>query len=467
MRFVRHSILLVTAAAALVALPADAAAQAEYRNARRLGGSTSFYKPPLTNAASLKKMMARKGIVADLGNVLGQAGASEVTDRVIATLQSPTEVVRGGNCAEASPVDGTLVECDFAPGATLEWMAFRPKVKGKPTPSLLRNLRWAGKAPFKAFVFRVTTDDKIYTFVLPKPCANLSLASAQDIPKPPVQLTLDRRCVDYALQGRITATGDLSKVGKVRALLNGSPAGELTAPSWSLNVTAPGTYTFEATDKAGKPYPVGTKSLVVEACPARPEPPKPPPAPTCNLTLTAEPAKGGTDIVIAAAGSDPGATLAVEVYDPAGKLVGQKLSGPSNRVTVKKDGTYTVRGTVSGAGGSGTCEATIAIAKPPGPTVFFDGAIGKERRVRPVGDDDTVAGFGAGVRPVLGVAGPEDRRRQALPERLGARGHGWCRHPAVGRREGDGATHRGRGQQVPRERRLRRNGDLVLGPHSR
>jgi hypothetical protein len=308
-------------------------------------------------------------------------------------------------------VDGTIVECDFMPGSTLQWMAFRPRVKGKPTPSLLRNLRWAGRAPFKAFLFRVTTDDKIYTFVVPKPCANISLVSAQDIAKPPVQLSLDRRCIDYTLQGRISATGDLTKVGRVRVLLNGSPAGELTAPSWSLNVTAPGTYTFEATDKAGKPYPAATNSLVVEACPPRPAPPPPPPPPTCNLSLTAERSKGGNDIVIAATGSDPAGTFAIEVFDAAGKPVGQKLSGASNRVTVpRKDGTYTVRGTVSGVGGTGTCEASInprqalAGVGPQGPVVFFDGAVGKERRVRPV--DDPVAGsaveFGQ-CTPLLGL----------------------------------------------------------------
>src|SRR5215203_1637971 len=244
MRLVRNCSLAIGLLAALVALPPVASAQTDaYHNARRLGGSTSFHKPPLTNAASLKRMMAKKGMAADIKNVLGQGDAGAVADKVLATLTSPTEVVKGGNCSEAVPADGAIVECDFTVGSTLQWMAYRPVVKRKATPSLLRNVRWAGKRPFKALLFRVTTDDKVYTFVVPKPCGNLSLASTVDIAKPPVQLSADRRCVDYTLQARITATGDLSKVASVSVSLNGASAGQLTPPSWSMAADRPGTYT--------------------------------------------------------------------------------------------------------------------------------------------------------------------------------------------------------------------------------
>jgi hypothetical protein len=39
-----------------------------FRNAHRLGGSTSFYKPPVTTAAALKRMAAARGIAADVQN---------------------------------------------------------------------------------------------------------------------------------------------------------------------------------------------------------------------------------------------------------------------------------------------------------------------------------------------------------------------------------------------------------------
>ena len=137
-------------------------------NARRLGGSTAFYKPPVETVASVKRMMAQPGIVADIRYVLDQAGLSSLADAVVATLTGASTAVKGAPCADATPADGTLVECDFEPGGTLLWMAYRPT--GQKGPGLIQGVRWAGEKPFRAFLFRVTEDDRIYTFVLPKIC---------------------------------------------------------------------------------------------------------------------------------------------------------------------------------------------------------------------------------------------------------------------------------------------------------
>src|SRR3954447_10269473 len=101
MRLVRHGGVPIGLAAPLMALPAVASAQTDaYHNARRLGGSTSFHKAPLTTAASLKRMMATKGMAADIKSVLGQGDVGDVADKVVAALTSPTEVAKAGNCAE-------------------------------------------------------------------------------------------------------------------------------------------------------------------------------------------------------------------------------------------------------------------------------------------------------------------------------------------------------------------------------
>jgi hypothetical protein len=102
-------------------------------------------------------MMARPRIVADIRDVLEQAGLSGTADAVIATLTGASTAVKGAPCANATPADGTLVECDFEPGGTLLWMAYRPK--GQKGPGLLRGVRWAGEKPFRAYLFRVTQDD--------------------------------------------------------------------------------------------------------------------------------------------------------------------------------------------------------------------------------------------------------------------------------------------------------------------
>jgi len=407
--------------AAVVGAAASVSAQGTdgYKNARRLGGSTSFYKPPLTTAASLKKFGANKRVIADVQNVLGQAGLpADVAEKVVSTLANPGEVVKGATCGESTPADGTVVDCEFKVGDTLEWMAFKPRVKGKPTPSLLRQLRWSGKKPFRAFLFRVTTADKIYTFVVPKPCGNLSMASAVDIAKPPVQVSVDRACTPAGkLTATVRATGDLAKVGRVQVSINGSAAGELTAPSWSMTSDRPGTYSFTATDKSGNPYPVAQSSVTVDPCPV-PTPTITVVKPNCRVNVTALKVKGGYELTIDATGSstgtsEAGPTVEVEVYDPSGALVGQKITLDNTlitKVTVPKKvvGTYRIKSTVTTSKsvvsgnnryeGSDSCEATInpaeatkTVATAEGPRLFVDGLFGKERRQRPISERDDLS----------------------------------------------------------------------------
>jgi hypothetical protein len=64
----------------------------------------------------------------------------------------------------------------------MEWMAYRPNApRGDRTPGRLEKVRWAGPAVFKAFLFRITSDDKIYTFVVPKTCGNIALMSVSPV----------------------------------------------------------------------------------------------------------------------------------------------------------------------------------------------------------------------------------------------------------------------------------------------
>jgi hypothetical protein len=57
-----------------------------YHNAHRLGGSTSFYKPPLTNVASLKRMAGARGMEADIRKVFADSGIQGTSDAVLAVL---------------------------------------------------------------------------------------------------------------------------------------------------------------------------------------------------------------------------------------------------------------------------------------------------------------------------------------------------------------------------------------------
>jgi hypothetical protein len=166
----------------LVACAAPLMAQ-EYKDARVLGGATSFYKPALTNAASLKRMTERRGMTADIRTVLQDAGMAEVADAVLDVMSRVSTAQSVGSCSDAAPADGVVVECQAPVGSTVEWMAYRPFEKGRRVPKRLERVRWAGKRPYAAFLFRVTVSNKRYTFIIPKPCANLSLASVQETPR--------------------------------------------------------------------------------------------------------------------------------------------------------------------------------------------------------------------------------------------------------------------------------------------
>ena len=269
----RHAVIVALALAVGVASAPAAAGQgnpeAAMHNARRLGGSTSFYALPLRSAASLKQMVARKGMAEDVRTVLRDAGIPETTDAVLATLAAATTSVVGGSCDEATPADGSIVACDFQPGSTLRWMAYRPNArKGDRSPGRLDGVRWAGSKPFKALLFRVTNDYRIYTFVLPLACANLSLMSVTEIPGEAVDVSVGRVCDPKT--GSLSATvkaasRDLARVRRVSVAVNGQPAGELTAPSWTLTSDKPGDYTFEATDTKGRPYALARRSVRVDA----------------------------------------------------------------------------------------------------------------------------------------------------------------------------------------------------------
>src|SRR5947207_6918281 len=114
-------------AAALLVCASPVTAQ-QYENARRLAGPTAFYKPPLTNAASLKRMAERQA--GDIRIVFQDAGIPEVTDAFLAAMSTGTSTVTRGNCGDVAPGEG-LVECMEPVGATFDWMAYRPRVKGK------------------------------------------------------------------------------------------------------------------------------------------------------------------------------------------------------------------------------------------------------------------------------------------------------------------------------------------------
>src|SRR5215471_11575205 len=119
--------------ATLLLIPASPVFAQQYENARRLGGPTAFYRPPLTNAASMKRMAESRGIPEDIRTVMRDAGIPEVADAFIAAISRGTATRIAGNCSSAAPGD-EIVDCQEPVGAQYEWMAYRPIVRGKKVP---------------------------------------------------------------------------------------------------------------------------------------------------------------------------------------------------------------------------------------------------------------------------------------------------------------------------------------------
>ena len=82
----------------------------QYEDARSLGGATAFYKPPLTDAASLRRMAQKPGIGDDIRTVMRDAGMPEAADAFIAAISRGTSTRLAGNCGSATPGDGVF-EC--------------------------------------------------------------------------------------------------------------------------------------------------------------------------------------------------------------------------------------------------------------------------------------------------------------------------------------------------------------------
>ena len=144
----------------IAATSAYAQACDNYNTATRLGGPARF-GAPFRNVTAVQKWVARKNVQKDIGIVLDKAGLAQLTPTVIDII------------TKAAP--DQFKETEFQPGNTITWMSMRRAGK----PEIIRNIRWGGKKPFKGWTFVIDDMVGTYTFILPQPCANLSLVTSE------------------------------------------------------------------------------------------------------------------------------------------------------------------------------------------------------------------------------------------------------------------------------------------------
>ena len=185
-RFVAVLALILALAGAMDLLAANAAqAQDNYKTATVLGGASRFDQP-LKDAKSVQKWIATKRAQAGLTAVMEKAGLATLTPTVIEIL------------TKADPAQ--LKDTDFQPGSTMVWMAFRRAGK----PDVVRNIKWGGKKSFAGFTFIIDDLKQTYTFILPKPCANLALVSSEPS-REAARLAAEKAARDKAEADRLAA----------------------------------------------------------------------------------------------------------------------------------------------------------------------------------------------------------------------------------------------------------------------
>jgi len=186
-RIVAVLALIVALAGALDLVAASTAqAQDNYKTLARLGGGNRFDQP-LKNAAAVQKWAAKKRTQQGIGAVMEKAGVASLTPTVIDIL------------TKASP--DQLKETDFQPGSTMVWMAFR---RGGAKPDIVRNVKWGGKKPFPGFTFVIDDLNQTYTFIVPKPCANIALVSSEPS-REKARLDAEKAARDKAEADRLAA----------------------------------------------------------------------------------------------------------------------------------------------------------------------------------------------------------------------------------------------------------------------
>lgn len=176
-----------SAAALVLLLTSQALAQTAGgpRDIRVLGGSTALMGTPVPTITALRTRMQNPRTAAQVRAVLTQAGLAALAPEILATVEKATETYPGGLCVDATPQPGTVIECEVRPGQTLQWMAFR---RGSQTV-VMRDVRWAGRQSFRAFLFAVPEGGRVHTFIVPKDCGNLSLLRSADQPKEALSVT--------------------------------------------------------------------------------------------------------------------------------------------------------------------------------------------------------------------------------------------------------------------------------------
>jgi hypothetical protein len=124
-------------------------------------GQHPFYKSRDLKAADLKIIALDKS--GEVKQGFEQAGSGDLVFAFLEQIQK---------------ADVQTVQLN--PGEGLQWMLFK---KGRKV-QVKNDVVWAGKKPITVYNFTIFRDGKLYEFVVPKICGNISLKNVKDVPAP-------------------------------------------------------------------------------------------------------------------------------------------------------------------------------------------------------------------------------------------------------------------------------------------
>lgn len=126
------------------------------KTATRLGGPNRFYGT-VRNRPALQRMMKNRRAQRGIDTILQTTNLTALNGQITKIL------------TDADPA--VLTEVDIPVGTTISWMALRRNGRA----DVVRNIRWGGRRPFKAFQFVIDDMNRTYTFIVPQDCGNLAL----------------------------------------------------------------------------------------------------------------------------------------------------------------------------------------------------------------------------------------------------------------------------------------------------
>lgn len=170
---------------------------------------------------------------------------------------------------------------DMNPGDTVKWMMFKKNRK----VVVMNDVVWAGKKPLTAYTFTIFRDGKLYDFIVPKICGNISLKNISEVPAPVCDLKvapaeaelgtpikIDMCGAQNAVKTVVTVTDAAGQVVKTFELTPENCSAELNLENvgeYAVAAVVEGQYAMKSTNPC-------EATLKVLAPP--PPPPPPPPA---------------------------------------------------------------------------------------------------------------------------------------------------------------------------------------------